>query len=391
MQGSISEPMDSKGALLDALSESAATVTSTVIGRLYDNMPSYRVVPREQLAESIRQIISLVTDVVRTGVVPDPEDIVQARTSAAARARQDVPVQDVIRAFRFTIGGVHEALLQLVASRGFPAAEVVVVTDTLWRFSDAYTTSQIAVFQTTVVDRALNRVRRSQQFLRDLSDGADDQASLQRTARELGLRFDVTHAAVRSRPADSDVADRLRVELEQDARRRGSSALFVVIGNDLLGITDVRPRLVDSTECVAVGEYVDLAEMSASFRSAEVARSASELLCLAGVLTTAELSWKMAAVQSREVNATLTARYLQPLRSQGKFGQMIEDTLRAYLAADRSIPRAARGIPVHPNTLRYRLRRFEELTGQSLDSTATIVELSWALEVTARMEGGGLR
>ncbi|MFI2636273.1 helix-turn-helix domain-containing protein [Streptomyces collinus] len=37
---------------------------------------------------------------------------------------------------------------------------------------------------------------------------------------------------------------------------------------------------------------------------------------------------------------------------------------------------------VHVNTVRYRPRRFEELTGMSLDAADTVVELSWAM--TAR-------
>lgn len=383
------EPPASRATLATGLASTSSTITKTVIGRLYDNMPSYRVVPREQLSTSIGEIITLVMEVVRTGIVPAPEEIVQARASAAVRARQDVPVQDIMRAFRFTIGGIHEALHELVAAQGLAATEMVLVTDALWRFSDAYTASQIAAFQTAVVDRALLRARHSQQFLSDLADGIDDHAALQRSARELGLRVDATHAAVRARAKDGDEADRLRLELERDARRRGGSALFAVVGNDVLGVTDVRPVLTDVSHLVGVGEHVGLLDAAASFRSAEVARAAASLLRTTGVVTAAELSWRSAAVHADQANVILVRRYLEPLRSQGTFGQLIEDTLRTYLAADRSIPRAARSIPVHPNTLRYRLRRFEELTGQHLDATTTIVELSWALEITARMTAAG--
>jgi len=37
---------------------------------------------------------------------------------------------------------------------------------------------------------------------------------------------------------------------------------------------------------------------------------------------------------------------------------------------------------VHVKTLRQRLRRFEELTGCSLDSTETIMDVSFALAVS---------
>jgi DNA-binding PucR family transcriptional regulator len=35
---------------------------------------------------------------------------------------------------------------------------------------------------------------------------------------------------------------------------------------------------------------------------------------------------------------------------------------------------------VHPNTLRHRLRRFEEATGANLRRPTDLVELWWALE-----------
>ncbi|WP_369077196.1 helix-turn-helix domain-containing protein [Symbioplanes lichenis] len=45
----------------------------------------------------------------------------------------------------------------------------------------------------------------------------------------------------------------------------------------------------------------------------------------------------------------------------------------------RSSSRILSTIPVHVNTLRYRLRRFAELTGRSLDATDTLIEASFAL------------
>ena len=41
---------------------------------------------------------------------------------------------------------------------------------------------------------------------------------------------------------------------------------------------------------------------------------------------------------------------------------------------------AARALHVHPNTLRHRLRRFEEATGAALRRPTDLVELWWALE-----------
>ena len=377
------EPLD---ILLAELKSGSLEIQETVIARLYKNMASYRDVPRDQLAVSIAQIVDLVVDVVRIGVVPAPQDIHQARISASARSQQNVPVEDVMRAFRFTIGGIHEALLHLSGSQGFPPAEMVALTDILWRFSDAYTASQVAVFQSAEIDRVLSRVRRTQQFLSHLVEGHGGEPERSRSAAEFGLRVDVDYAAVRARSVDTDAADRLRIGLERDARRRRYTALYAIIGNDLLGVTETVPELERANDDLAsIGTFTNLASVSSSFESAEIALSTAEALGESGLVDASGLSWKMAAVQSGEVNQLLFDRYLRPIRSQGVFGGLIEDTVRAYLAEDRNIPRAARSIPVHVNTLRYRLRRFEELTGRNLDVTSTIVEVSWALEVTARL------
>lgn len=68
-----------------------------------------------------------------------------------------------------------------------------------------------------------------------------------------------------------------------------------------------------------------------------------------------------------------------PLEAEGEFGQFLLETVRAYLAHGLSIPRAAASIPVHVNTLRYRLKRFQELTGADLHDPEHLIEVSWAL------------
>lgn len=80
----------------------------------------------------------------------------------------------------------------------------------------------------------------------------------------------------------------------------------------------------------------------------------------------------------------LAQKYVEPLRESGEFAHEIVESLRAYVDNQMNIPAAARSIPVHVNTLRYRLRRFEELTGCYLEDTSTVIEVSWVLEVFGR-------
>jgi DNA-binding PucR family transcriptional regulator len=71
---------------------------------------------------------------------------------------------------------------------------------------------------------------------------------------------------------------------------------------------------------------------------------------------------------------------LDPLRAHP---QLLE-TLAAYLAADQNVNVAAEGLHVHPNSLRYRLGRVEELLGRSLRNPGTVADLYVALRAAAR-------
>ncbi|SNS10322.1 PucR C-terminal helix-turn-helix domain-containing protein [Geodermatophilus saharensis] len=82
--------------------------------------------------------------------------------------------------------------------------------------------------------------------------------------------------------------------------------------------------------------------------------------------------------------AALTERLVLPLREAG--GEVLE-TVRAVLAGGGNLEASARALFVHPNTVRYRLKRAAELTGQ----VVTDPRGAWTLQVAlalADLDGG---
>lgn len=92
-----------------------------------------------------------------------------------------------------------------------------------------------------------------------------------------------------------------------------------------------------------------------------------------------QLSWRVGVHACPEVTEMLHERYLKPVLEAGTFGEHVLEAVSAYLHHRLSIPLAARSIPVHVNTLRYRLQRFSEIAGADLGDVDTLVEVSWAL------------
>ena len=67
----------------------------------------------------------------------------------------------------------------------------------------------------------------------------------------------------------------------------------------------------------------------------------------------------------------------------------LKASLREYFACGMNVERAAERLFVHQNTLRYRIGRFEDLTGASLRDPAAAFEVWWALEREAIRRPGG--
>jgi purine catabolism regulator len=65
-------------------------------------------------------------------------------------------------------------------------------------------------------------------------------------------------------------------------------------------------------------------------------------------------------------------------------------TLLAYLDCDLEVPRTARRLHLHENSLRYRLRRIETILGRSLRELPTIVDLHLATVAERAALGSGL-
>lgn len=115
----------------------------------------------------------------------------------------------------------------------------------------------------------------------------------------------------------------------------------------------------------------------------------AEQVGFTGLVDRSRLSWRMGITASPETTAHLTAQLLEPLRAEGAFGELIIEALTAYLEHGLNIPRAAAAIPVHVNTLRYRLRRLEDLLEVSLQDLDTLFELSWAVAAAGPTAGSG--
>jgi PucR C-terminal helix-turn-helix domain/GGDEF-like domain/alpha/beta hydrolase fold len=131
--------------------------------------------------------------------------------------------------------------------------------------------------------------------------------------------------------------------------------------------------------------FHDLSETSGALRFARLAvigkPSADSL-----VVVFDDTPLAVAAVSAPEVMAKTKSSVLGRLNElAAEERTILLDTFQAWLQAGGSANDTAAKIFCHPNTVRHRLRRIEELTGRSLSRPKDIAELCLAFEVEQRL------
>lgn len=223
-------------------------------------------------------------------------------------------------------------------------------------------------------------------FVRECLLGAVSAVELRIQAAMYGLDPSGEYVAVRAR-LDEDVT-RHHAELTPrlpDPTQNGRG-LCAVVDGDLAGFfIEPPPRNVDGV--VGFGPPRPLERLGESYRLAARALATAQACNLRGAHDIASLGLRSAVAMDADVGELLRERYLEPLTAGG-FGDDLIATLRAYLACGMRVESTATRLFVHQNTVRYRLARFEELTGANLRETMALVELWWALELAAMRLSG---
>jgi hypothetical protein len=231
------------------------------------------------------------------------------------------------------------------------------------------------------------QLAREEQQLRDafvlaVLLGTIDAAELSRESAGHGLDPEREYIAFRARalPAAGALPRRAALALG------GGGGLVTALDHDVVGLRPQRPEPIPGV-VVGVGPSARLAALPGAFAKAGRAVQTAVAFGEEGVFSLADLSIGPAILADEALGEAFTCRHLEPLATLGRLGAELEATLRCWFDQEMRIEETAHALHVHPNTLRHRLRRYEEATGASLKRPADLMELWWALE-RRRLSGG---
>lgn len=350
------------------------------IDRVLSDIPGYRVVSRADLLASLRRNTRLAVRTLAARQVPPAEEIWEAEKATLERLQSGLPIEDIMAGFRVSIGTIEDKMVELARHRDVTDDEVLALTRLLWQLSDAFSARAAAAYRRHGMTLALAEQRRQDQWLLALLAGSLDAQEIRRGVAGLRLDPDAELITCCTPRSPEDALEDAR-QLLVGQFRGAATAVVLPSEGRLVGILPAAPKPVTGL-LIALGPPATPSRLADSALNSRRVLAAAELRYEQGVYCAADLGWRMALPASPDVTASLRHKYLEPMEGRGAFGAEVLETLRTYLEHERSIPATARALHLHVNTLRYRLQRFEQLTGCTLTSTDTLVELAWVLYPT---------
>jgi hypothetical protein len=356
------------GTLVTDIEAELDTVVDNIVARIREEIPDFRRLPASTLARAVRGNVTRALAALRDLRPPTADELERAAAVGRERAEQGLSVDAVLHAYRISISAVWSRFGELARERGANVSSVLAFSETLWLWGDAVMEVVGTAHREVELQLAREEQQRRDAFVLAVLLGSIDAAELSRESGGYGLDPEREYVAFRARSRDGG-----------GPPRRLQAALTTALDHDLVGLA-AEPPAPQPGVVVGVGPPARLAALPAAFAMASRALQTAIAFGQEGTFSLADLSIRPAILSDEALGEAFTGRHLEPLAQLGRLGVELEDTLRVFLEQDMRIEETAKVLHVHPNTLRHRLRRFEETTGANLRRPADLIELWWALE-----------
>jgi hypothetical protein len=367
----------------------------------------------EELVDRLADRISAEIEIYRQGAVVDPGELRrsvgdnfrymldQMSTSVAPvltaprytgrlRAQQGAPLPEVLRAYRLGFAFLWEELLAEARRSGERA--VSALTDTaavIWSHSDEYAIALTDAYREAVAERMLATDRHRSALVEALvGGGVTDHGPVWEVAKLLDLPYKGTFLVVVAE--NTALGAEPMVGVEARLRPFDVNSAWRLQPEHLLGVLscgqcpiDTLLEVLRKLVATRVGLSPPFSTLDQTPRAVRLARTAMQSLP-AGTLGLAQFDDSTLGVLvaadpgvARDVVSRVLRRVLA-LDTEDR--RTLLATTEVWLDAGGSATAAGQALFCHPNTVRYRLRRVEELTGRSIDDPRAVAELAVALQ-----------
>lgn len=355
-----------------------------------ERIPMYRdrkLLPASELKDSIDRNLRALVEALH-----DPQrefDTTTAIATGRDRARQGVPLPEVLQVYRIGITTLWTALVDHVHTLNDPAAvdALLATTAMMWQLSDRQANAITEGYREATADLLVAQHRRRSALVEALLTGRPGpDSSPWEAAALLGLPPD-GHVIVVA--ADTrDMAEESLPGIEKRLAQIGVVSGWRLAPRQQFGVVSLHvdqfEQVLDILRQTArsrVGVSPPYRQLSETPRARYLAQAALGAIPPG---TSEVRPFSRSPLAALVVCDPSEGRRL----AQQVLGRVLDlpdddrstllDTLDAYIAEQGSTDKAAKVLYCHPNTVRYRLRRLQELSRRSLSDPLGMAELATA-------------
>ncbi|GAA2056779.1 helix-turn-helix domain-containing protein [Catenulispora yoronensis] len=379
-------------ALATVMLDRAVELGDGVAARLVARIPAYRSLVdyeglRHSCHEHVRVIFGDLAGVPYTG--PDA-----AVNTGRTRAAEGVPMSAIYDGYQIAVAYLWEELADAAQhSRTTPAAAIRASSE-LWMRLQGFTATMSETYRAEMEDRIRSQEQRRSALVQALLEGSLAEPQVWDVADLLRLPHQGPYVVIAARVAGIGEHALTGIENKLDALGIGSA--WRLMHDVEIGVASLpRPRDqfdqliagLDSGGLARVGVsplYDNLTTTSNALRLARIALRGA--VGAGDVVVFGDDPLTMAVASAPDVMPRLADTILAGLQDMPLEDRtLLLETFGVWRDTGGSAEAAARRLYVHPNTVRYRLKRLEERTGRSLTDPRHLAELSLAYEIDRSM------
>ncbi|MFJ5534875.1 PucR family transcriptional regulator [Streptomyces sp. NPDC093261] len=357
--------------------------------RIRSDVDTYQdeaLIPFDSLRRSCTDNADLVLRYLCDATSPDPGP---ARETGRIRAQQGVPLADTLHAYRIGFEFLwSEILEEAYRHPEVSDAQLVAHSAEIWSLFGLYAEAVAEAHRETTAELTLQRQARRSALVEALFTGViADRTTLWEAARELGLPEHGPYAVVAAESAAPGTEP--LVGIETALRQAHLPSAWRLLPDQQIGLVALTTRAAESTGLRILRRAHARVGVSPGFHSLRETPQGLRFARLAlasvpgsgpGVARFDDKPLAMVVAAAPAEASHLVRVALGPvLDLPAPERARLLDTLEHWFAAAGSVADAAEGLFVHPNTVRYRLRRIEELTGRALSDPRTAADFGAAL------------
>lgn len=380
--------------LCDRLRAEFPQLAPAIVDVIRRELPGFHIIEREEQIRGVTEQGQSLLSGLASRRPPSAEDREKARDLGRRRARVGLPVEALLGAYHVGCRELWNIMLTRAGSCGDPLrAQLVQLVGPVWTWVQQASSASAEAYGEAVRAEDAARYALTYRFLEALQAGVPDPAFASQLARALGFDPEGRFQAVCA-PGDAWPDGRL-AELRRRMRRYGGTLHCAAPGATMVVVSqNLDPSLLiaamrNEDDRVLAGVGMARTGLDGAAASIVDAEQALPLATSSGDAVFFSRRWLLASLLPHAPRlAPLLAGCQVPAADHPELAQ----TIAGFARNGMSLAACGRDMHLDPNTVKYRLRRWQELTGwdpRTWDGLAASVVALGLFGEDAADRGGG--